>query len=246
MPMALGDTCLSSPTISSFSPRRTAGSEVMSDWLASSMMTSWNDASSLGSCSATRKYPAWHGFRGLKRRIPDAAPVAIGGDTGAGAALAHLHGVLRQRRLGPLGDALLQPDEGPDPDELIKQSPLLGLERRAPGGDLLERGTIGQAADVAGGARPVPGGPPALRRPPIRALCPVVGQGVGPDRRAGGVHRRGNGVEPRPASPQRIDAPRIFKDTAPHLRQRAGRVSDPSRFSGSQPSGSRKRPARPL
>lgn len=50
----LGETCLSSPTTSSFLPRITTGRAVMSDWLASSMMTRSKVPSSLGSCSATR------------------------------------------------------------------------------------------------------------------------------------------------------------------------------------------------
>jgi hypothetical protein len=52
--MAIGETCLSSPTISTFLPRRIAGSAVMSDWDASSMITKLKTASSAGSCSETR------------------------------------------------------------------------------------------------------------------------------------------------------------------------------------------------
>ena len=153
---AIGDTCLSSPRSAASCRAGLSGSAVMSDWLASSMMTR-SKAAELRWAAALPPAIRAKSTRHLAAASEEASRMARSAvrPLALTARSAACHGEPRQRRCNPFGDRLLQPNKGAEPDDFGQEFALLLFQRRPARPQRCQRSAVRQAANITARA-PIP------------------------------------------------------------------------------------------
>lgn len=161
--------------------------------------------------------PARHRRRGLQCRLADRAPAAVGRLAGAGAEFAHRQAEARQRRRHSRGYAALQPQERGDADHVAHDGPLFALQRGVADGQVGDGSPARDAADVAGGARPLPGLRPRGGCQRVARVRAIEQQPRRPSRRAARGDAAGDGLEPLAQRAQPVQPPGLREDALPSL-----------------------------